>query len=203
MTQPQCPIESAQRISVVGSTGSGKTYLARELSQRLGLPHHELDHLRRPELTSTDGRVDPGFVASVKRLVERPSWVIDGHYREVRYLVWARSDLVIHLNYSPVLIVWRLLSRSLGNSLGRRRCAQSDARFLPGHQSGKPISAGWKRRFARLFKTLRERPEYARIFARREFRDLTVVELTSPGAARRWLEQLVDRASDGGSVRIV
>ncbi|MGD1949571.1 MAG: shikimate kinase, partial [Leptolyngbyaceae cyanobacterium] len=34
-----------QRISVVGTSGSGKTTLARQVSQRLQIPHFELDAL--------------------------------------------------------------------------------------------------------------------------------------------------------------
>ncbi len=33
------------RISVIGTSGSGKTTLARKISQRLAIPHIELDYL--------------------------------------------------------------------------------------------------------------------------------------------------------------
>ncbi|WP_242038993.1 ATP-binding cassette domain-containing protein [Anabaena lutea] len=34
-----------QRISIIGSSGSGKTTLAKQISQRLSIPHIELDYL--------------------------------------------------------------------------------------------------------------------------------------------------------------
>ena len=34
-----------QRISIVGTAGSGKTTLARQVSQQLQIPHIELDRL--------------------------------------------------------------------------------------------------------------------------------------------------------------
>lgn len=38
-------LNCGQRISVVGTSGSGKTTLARQISQRLSIPHVELDAL--------------------------------------------------------------------------------------------------------------------------------------------------------------
>ncbi len=39
------PTECSRRISVVGTTGSGKTVLARQISRRLSILHVELDAL--------------------------------------------------------------------------------------------------------------------------------------------------------------
>jgi len=66
------------RVSVVGSTGSGKTTFARELARILGVPHVELDALNwGPNWTMVDeglfrGRVDAATSAD--------GWVVDGNY---------------------------------------------------------------------------------------------------------------------------
>lgn len=45
MPSPQITQPHAQRIVVIGSTGSGKTTLANQLAHTLNLPHIELDAL--------------------------------------------------------------------------------------------------------------------------------------------------------------
>ena len=55
--KPKADISSAQRISVVGSTGSGKTYLARDLSELLNLPLYELDLIHQKFVLRSPDRV--------------------------------------------------------------------------------------------------------------------------------------------------
>jgi adenylate kinase family enzyme len=172
--EPRVSMSTARRISVVGSTGSGKTTLARDLSVRLGLIFYELDVLRG-EYTGKSPAYS-SFAEAVAELVQNEGWIIDGHYRDVRHLIWQRSDLVVHLNYSLMLIVARLVNRFIGKWRG-------------GGSSGGG-SASWTRRFARMAKTIRERREYAKIFNGPNFADLTVIELKSPHATREWLAGL-------------
>jgi len=74
-----------QRISVVGTTGSGKTTLSERLVDCLGVPHVELDALHwGPNWTELDLET---FRAKVARIVQRDAWVIDGNYSAVRELV--------------------------------------------------------------------------------------------------------------------
>src|SRR5437879_13025455 len=82
----------SDRVSVVGSTGSGKTTFARDLARRLGVPHVELDALNwGPSWTMVPVDV---FKERVARAVEGDAWVIDGNYggRGARDLVWPRAD---------------------------------------------------------------------------------------------------------------
>lgn len=107
------------RLAVVGTTGAGKTTLARSISQSLGIPHVELDGIyhqpgwqRLPEAE---------FRTRIIEEVGRPDWVIDGNYSEVRDLVWAEADAVIFLDYPRKVIMRRVIRRSLGRAATRRR----------------------------------------------------------------------------------
>jgi adenylate kinase family enzyme len=76
---------SLQRIVVVGTTGSGKTTLAGQLSERLGSPHIELDELNwGPNWTM---RPDDVFRKSADEATSRDRWVLDGNYGRTRDIV--------------------------------------------------------------------------------------------------------------------
>jgi len=82
---------SGPRIVVTGTTGSGKTTLARELAAALGIPHIELDALfHGPHWTPR-----PTFRADVEAAIEPGAWVCEGNYSPVNDLVCSRgTDLV-------------------------------------------------------------------------------------------------------------
>jgi deazaflavin-dependent oxidoreductase (nitroreductase family) len=103
-----------RRVSVVGNSGAGKSTLARELAARLGVPYVELDAIfHQPGWTP----LPPGsFVRQVAAAAAADGWVIDGNYRAVRPLVWARADTVVWLDLPKRTvmrqIIWRTLRRA-------------------------------------------------------------------------------------------
>lgn len=103
---------------MVGNSGSGKSALARALERRLGLPWIELDAIHHePGWTALD---DASFRGRVGSLVAGPRWVVDGNYRQVRDLVWARADTVIWLDLPRRVVVRRVVWRTVRRAATRQ-----------------------------------------------------------------------------------
>jgi adenylate kinase family enzyme len=99
-----------RRIIVVGSTGSGKTTLARLLAARFGLPHVEFDALHwEPAWTPASTDV---FRERIARALGGDAWVADGNYGQVRDIAWARADTIVWLDFTLPVILPRLIRRT-------------------------------------------------------------------------------------------
>ena len=91
-----------RRVAVLGTSGTGKTTVARGPSERLGVPFVELDALNHVgpdwiEATPVELR------AKVAPIVATDSWVIDGSYRgKLGDLVVERADVVVWLDPDTV-----------------------------------------------------------------------------------------------------
>jgi adenylate kinase family enzyme len=101
------------RIAVYGASGSGKTTLATAIAARLGVAHTELDGLfHQPGWTE---RPIDEFRAEVAELVDAPGWVVEGNYRQVRDLVWARAQVIVVID----LPRWRVMAQLVRRTLTR------------------------------------------------------------------------------------
>jgi len=101
-----------KRISIVGPPGSGKTTLARALSERLQLTHIELDRLFH--MPGWQPRPRDDFRALVTEAAAAERWVTDGNYQsKVQDIVWTRADTVVWLDLPRRVVLPALLGRTL------------------------------------------------------------------------------------------
>jgi adenylate kinase family enzyme len=100
-----------QRIVVFGSSGSGKSSLAKALASTLTLPYFEMDALHwNPGWQATPTAL---FREKITAATAPERWITDGNYSAVRDIVLSRADVVLWLDYPFHISFGRLLRRSL------------------------------------------------------------------------------------------
>jgi adenylate kinase family enzyme len=101
-----------RRIVVIGPIAAGKSTFAQRLARRLGNEYVELDALYwEPHWVPAPPE---RFRAAVAQIADRPAWVVAGNF--ANDIIWPRADLIVWLDYSLAVVLWRLLIRTL------RRC---------------------------------------------------------------------------------
>jgi len=168
---------------VVGTSGCGKTTLARHLSERLGAPHIELDALYwGPDWTPSS---DDEFRRRIAEAIEGERWILDGNYAKARDLAWPRATTVVWLNYGFFTVLGRVIARTVRRSL-RREPLFSDNRETLGRAIGTRDSIlVWV-----LTTYARRKRDYTRLRAERTYPNLVWVELRKPRDAEAWLRSV-------------
>jgi len=173
---------SYQRISVVGTIGSGKTTFAHKTSKLLSASHIELDALHwEPNWVETPNDL---FRERVKQSLQGDSWVADGNYHQVRDVVWSRADTVVWLDYPFRTIIARLTRRTLRRIRTHEQLWNGNQESIRGLFSRDSVFL-WAIRTYR-----RRRKQYPILLSKPENSHLTVVRLRSPREAEEFLSKL-------------
>ncbi|GAM16039.1 AAA family ATPase [Mesobacillus selenatarsenatis] len=107
------------KIHIIGSVGSGKTTLARSLSARFNLPHHELDNVvwKRTDMGDIR-RSDRERDEYLKSIVNTDSWIIEGVHYEWVADSFENADMIIFLDLSYRKRKYRIIRRFILQKLG-------------------------------------------------------------------------------------
>jgi adenylate kinase family enzyme len=100
------------RIAVVGTSGSGKTTVARRLAEHHGVPHVELDALHWGPNWSEPTAEE--FRARVDEATSSPGWVADGSYHaKLGDSLVERADFIVWLDLPFRTVARRIWVRTL------------------------------------------------------------------------------------------
>lgn len=185
-----------QRIRIVGTTGAGKTHLARAVAARLNLPHLELDALQHQP--GWQPASDQDFAAGLQRFLataeERGGWVVDGNYNDRAGELLAVADTVVWLDYPRWVVMARIVRRSVGRVLLRRQLWNGNrerlATLLSTNADENVVLWAWTQH-------LPNRRRYDA--ALRQPSGASWVRLRTPGEARRWLRAIPPAAGSAPS----
>jgi adenylate kinase family enzyme len=166
-----------KRILIIGSGGSGKTTLAKEIAARTGLPLIHLDQLFwHPGWVPTP---DDEWDRRIQEFTSGDSWIMDGNYGRTMAVRLAAADAVVFLDLPRLVCTWRILKRQL-RYFGRIR---------PDSAPGCPERLTWE--FVRWVWTYRSRRRPAileRLDAVRKTKRIFILQ--SERDVQRFLEDL-------------
>ncbi|MEM6553575.1 MAG: hypothetical protein AAF750_15775 [Planctomycetota bacterium] len=108
-----------QRVCVIGPCGAGKSTLALQLGERLGLPVVHMDRLNWRVGWVEVGRAE--LVRQLEEVLEQSRWIIDGNYGGTMGMRLSQADTVIFLDLPRCVYRWRVVKRLLQGWAGRTR----------------------------------------------------------------------------------
>ena len=86
------------KIIVIGSPGSGKSYVSKKLAEILNLPLIHLDNIYWQPNWQQPSHEE--FDKKIEEISNEKSWIIDGNYQRTLELRIQKCDLIIFLNVS-------------------------------------------------------------------------------------------------------
>jgi len=162
-----------KRILVVGISGSGKTRLAKLLSEKLHLPVIHLDTIFWKENWQEE---DSQIVEEkIRDSITQGQWIIEGYIEPLSRERVVRADTVLFLDYPAYAALWGGLSR-WRQYRGKKR---------PEMPTGNTESLGLK-----FLMTLLRRDERPEIKAAIKGFEAKVVRLKSRRSTKRYLAKL-------------
>lgn len=172
-----------ERVVIIGTSCSGKSYLAKTLSQAMNVPHIELDALYW--LPDWQERSKEQFRQQVAQAVAGDSWIIDGNYSSVRDLVWPRATRIIWLNYPFYLVLFRAIKRTLKRVFTRQRIFSGNVESFKRSFLSRDSIILWV-----IHSHRRNEIEYSKVLQDPEVTHAETYTLTSPKQARDFLAGL-------------
>ncbi|MDQ6419583.1 hypothetical protein RB620_09085 [Paenibacillus sp. LHD-117] len=113
-----------KKIFIVGIVASGKTTIARRLSEILNIPCYELDNIVHHQTeTGRFKRTEEEQIEVIKNIDLNGAWIFEGTDRPSYRCLFEMSDTIIFLDTPLRKRRLRILTRFLKQNLGIEKCS--------------------------------------------------------------------------------
>ena len=174
-----------KKINVVGTSGSGKSALARKLAETLSIEYIEMDALfwgRNWQLPS-----DEEFFLHLRKAIKGEKWVLDGNYTRTIPIKWRSVDTVIWIDFSFI----RTLTQSVKRAVIRIILKKEIWPDTGNTESFKMTFLSRDSILLWMIKTFRKnRSKYEEMMQGDRFGHIRFIRLKSPGACSRFLGRI-------------
>lgn len=102
-------IKKANKISIIGGSGTGKTTLSNNLGNELKIPVYHIDGIQYLENWQEKDKKERDQIILEK--VKESKWIIDGTYRSTLTQRLENADFIIYLDYTSIAQVKGVLGR--------------------------------------------------------------------------------------------
>lgn len=178
-----------KKINIIGTSGSGKSTIGKQVAAALGYPYIEIDAVFWGK--NWQETPDDVFFPKLKQALHGECWVLDGNYTRTIPIKWEDVDTVIWIDYSLVRTVFQAIRRALHRVISQQE-------LWPGTGNRESLSMLFSSQSIVLW-TLRNfrknRIRYARMMEAPEYQDIRFVRLRSPKDCRAFLEDLRNNSS--------
>lgn len=126
------------RISIIGQTASGKSTLARKISEKLNIPHLHIDRYwfeyggGKLKCNDKEGieKVRALLKVKVEDFIKQESWVSDGWYSKVQPIIAGCADEVIFLDIPLYRRLFNHLKRIIKNDRHKELTKWDDIKYF-------------------------------------------------------------------------
>lgn len=99
------------KIYIMGSTGSGKTYLSKKLSNKYNIESFELDKIVYDQNNLMTHRSDKDIEKDFSKIINKKSWIIEDIGRKRFYKGRLLADKIYYIKISKLKTYKQMISR--------------------------------------------------------------------------------------------
>ncbi|NCN87014.1 DNA topology modulation protein FlaR [archaeon] len=109
-----------KKIFIIGTSGTGKTYLSKKLSKLYNIEKIDLDEIEWKSKYS-ERRNPQEKTKLIKNILEKNKWIIEGAYTHWTEEIAKKADIILWLKFNTSLLKRRLIVRYIKNKIANKK----------------------------------------------------------------------------------